>query len=341
MQRKPIKKSMSVNQICKMIKSGKISFENPLQRPAGQWKIDDQSLLIDSLITMCVPDIFALNYMDKDNNYNRMFDIIDGKQRLSSIASYIENKWALTKLNPIQLEPNGEIYDISGKKFMELPEDIREEIKDYMLDFKIIELEGNEDDKKVVKELFLRLNNEKPVSQEHKTFIEANSNIQEFVRRIILEHKLFREISYFTPSSIKKSDKEMTIMQSIILVSGIEYKSFRNKDIKKALLENEISKEILELTEKLFDDIVKIFPQYHRQVSKMNIPILVYILSKILEEDKKQTFHLIQKYFNEDMRTGDKYKSFCISSTANKINVIGRINTLKEICDVQLNQAAK
>ena len=131
------------------------------------------------------------------------------------------------------------------------------------------------------------------------------------------------------------------IMQSIILVSGIEYKSFRNKDIKKVLLENEISEKTLELTEKLFDDIVKIFPQYHRQVSKMNIPILVYILSKILEEDKKQTFHLIQKYFNEDMRTGDKYKSFCISSTANKVNVIGRINTLKEICDVQLNQVAK
>lgn len=341
MQRRPIKKSYSVGQVCKMINNGRISFENPLQRPADQWKIEDKSLLIDSLLRMYVPDVYALYCMDKNKNYNHVYDIIDGKQRLTTIASYIANEWALTNLKPIQLESTGEVYDISGKKFSELPEDAKEEIKEYMLDFKIIELEGNDDEKSVVEDIFYRLNNGKPVSQEHLTLVKANHNVQNFVRRIVTEHKLFKEVSYFTPTSIKKSDREMTIMQSIILISGLEYRSLKTKDVKKVIHETEISDQVLECTEEAFDGIVKIFPEYYKQVSKINIPILAYIISKTSETNKEKTFYLIQKYFKKDMRPGDKYKSFCMSSTATKNNVKGRIISLEEICSTESKQAAK
>jgi hypothetical protein len=290
---------------------------------------------------MYVPDIYAIDHMDKNKNFNRTYDIIDGKQRLSIISSYIADEWALTKLKPIQSESTGEIHDISGKKFSELPEDVKEEINGYTLEFKIIELESNDDEESIIEDIFYRLNNGEPVSQEHLTLVKAKPNIKDFVRKIVTEHKLFKEIAYFTPSSIKKSGREMTIMQSILLVSGVEYKSFKNKDIKKVFLENEISEETLKATEKAFSDITKIFPEYFKQVSKINIPVLAYVLSKSPEGHKEQIFKLIQKYFKKDMRAGDKYKSYCMSSTATKNNINGRINTLKEICNINIQQAAK
>jgi len=341
MQRRPNERSYTVAQVCKMINSGKITFENPLQRAEDQWKIENKSLLIDSLLRTTVPDIYALNSMNKNNRYNRGYDIIDGKQRLTVISSYINNKWALRKLDPIQLESTGEIYNISGKKFSELPEDVKEEIKSFSLGFKIFELDGSDGEDKFVEELFYRLNIGKAQAKEHLALVKAKLNIKDFARRIVDTHKLFTEIAYFTSAGRKNSVREMTIMQSIMLLSGLNYKTFRNEDVQTFFSENEISEKTLALCEKTFTDIAKIFPEFNKQITKINIPILTYIISNISNENKNQIYSLIKQYFNKDARKGDKYNSFCGRSSAQKSFIKGRINTLQKICNIQIDQAAK
>lgn len=58
MKRSPI--SWNVKQVVTMINKGTITFDNPVQRPGGQWKIEDKSLLIDSALRMFVPDVYAI-----------------------------------------------------------------------------------------------------------------------------------------------------------------------------------------------------------------------------------------------------------------------------------------
>ena len=204
MLRKPL--SWSVRQVCSMINKGTITFDNPLQRPSNQWKIENKSLLIHSILTMFMPDIYAIQFKNEETKTN-IYDIIDGKQRLTTIFSFLNDEWVLTDLKSIKLESTGEQFDISGKKFSELPEEVQEEIKGYTITFKAIELEEDDDEEEVIEDIFYRLNNGAPVSRGHLAFISTKRNVQEFVSKTVTENSLFINVAHFPEGSIKKSNR--------------------------------------------------------------------------------------------------------------------------------------
>jgi len=130
-RRKPANQPWNIKQINTMINKGTISFTHPLQRPADQWELVNKTLLIDSLLTLYCPDVFAIKEKTEQGN---VYSIIDGKQRLTTIHSYIADKWELGTVEPFSLEATGnETYNISGKKFSELPEEVQNEITGYTL----------------------------------------------------------------------------------------------------------------------------------------------------------------------------------------------------------------
>lgn len=336
--------SWGIAEICDMISKGTITFENPIQRPAGQWKKENESLLIDSILqSFVIPPIYTIGdtRINAKGKKIKINDVIDGLQRLTIISSFLADKWRLTKLKPITLRTTGEEFDISEKLFSELDKSVQRAIENYSLAFNITELEESDSRRGIAQDIFCRLNNYTSVSKEHMAWASAKENVQDFVYNIIRNHKLFTDIAHFSPSKVKKSDREMTILQSILLVSNLNYSTFSANNVKKFFVNTDISEETLKLTDKVFSDIVKAFPKHNMKVSKINIPILSYIFANTLEVDKKNVINSLQKYFNKDIRKGDKYKSFCGTGNTEKINIKGRINTLLEICDTKLNQAAK
>jgi hypothetical protein len=337
MLRRPNKMSLTINQINTMIQRNTITFENPLQRPADQWKLDDKNLLIDSLVRMFVPDIYVIKSSVKNEEGRKIeiYDVIDGLQRLTTISSYLADKWALSELEPIELETTGEVYNISGKKFSELPEDVQSEITGYSLEIKYWVLEDEEDEENLITDIFYRLNNGKGMSREHLALVSAGKNIQQFVRRVLTEHKLFTKIAYFTPDSIKKSGREITVMQSIILISGLDYESFASKDVELVFANSNITEDVLKRTEQTFSDIIRLFPKYSKHVSKVNIPILAYVLANTSDEDKEEVMASILKYFNEDTKKGDAYKICTGAGSVKKEKVRGRITALQNICEIE------
>lgn len=199
--------------------------------------------------------------------------------------------------------------------------------------------DGEQED--IVSDLFYYLNDGVTTSNEHLALVKAKKNVRHFVRKIVKNHKLFTDIAYFTPASIKKSGREITVMQAILLVSGLDYRSFEAKDIETFFATNVIAEETLILTENIFTDITRIFTERKKYISKMNIPVISHILASRQGESKKIASCLIERYFKKDMRTGDKYKSFCGAGNVKKNFVKGRISTLQEICNTQLPQVAK
>lgn len=321
MIRKPL--SWNVKQVCSMINKGTISFDHPLQRAGNQWKVEDQSLLIHSILTMFVPDLYAIQIKTDNGN---TYDIIDGKQRLMTIYSFLADEWALTNIEPVKLETTNQTYDISGKKFSELPEEIQEEIKGYSLTFKVIEIEEDEDEENIIEDIFYRLNNGKPMSREHLALISAPRNIQTFVRRIVTESNLFNNVAHFPNGSIKKSDREMSILQSIILVSGLDYNSFAAGDVEKFFIENKVSEETLNKVEDLFDKIADTFNNEHNKfVNKINISSMVALLNTVDDTKKAQEFI---KWYSKNIKRGDSYKIHCGAGCTKKENVRGRVNAL-------------
>lgn len=322
-----IRKSITwnVKQVCSMIQKGSMVFSHPLQRPPGQWKQEDQSLLIHSILTMFIPDIYILQTKTENGN---VYDVIDGLQRLTIICGYLNDQWELTQLEPIKLDSTGEVFNISGMKFSDLPGTVQEEIKGYSLSFKIMELEEDDDEEELIEDIFYRLNNGKAVSREHLALVSAPSNVQQFVRRMVTESELFNTVAHFAPGAIKKSAREITILQSIMLISGLDFESFAARHVEQFFTSNPITDNVLEQTEKCFDLIVEAFGKKTKFINKINIPMLVSLYNSIEDTAKVEEFTL---FYSENTQKDDAYRQFCGAGSVKKENVQGRISALQQM----------
>lgn len=331
------KKSLpwNVRQVCSMIQKGTITFDNPLQRASDQWTIENKSLLIDSLFRIYLPDIWFIQSKNEQNV--NTYDTIDGKQRLTIISSYLNDQWELTELEPVKIETTGEMVNISGKKFSDLPVEAQDQIKSCMLSIKALELEEDEDEEEIVRDLFYRLNNGKQCSREHLAFVVAKRNVQEFIQKMIKEHKLFTELAKYSASAIKKSDREMTILQSILLISGQDYASFTTKDVEAFFDNKEIVTDILTVTEQAFSDIVEAFQEVEDKkimkfLVKINIPVLAYMFAQATNKTEVTT-KLLQ-YIPKAL-PADEYKKWAGSGNVKKVNVVNRVKGMLGICGVE------
>ena len=116
---------------------------NPTHQRRLRWNLVKQSRLIESfLMNVPVPPIFL-----NEDEYGR-YSVIDGKQRLSAITSFLSNNLALEGL---------EIFaDINGNKFNDLPNKLRSIIRTRPTLRAIIILRQSDSDLK--NEVFQRLN---------------------------------------------------------------------------------------------------------------------------------------------------------------------------------------
>ena len=122
--------------ICNQYKKGNISFSHKLQRPIGQWNSKMKSLLIHSLLSG-----FPVNpiYIVEEN---KVIYTLDGSQRTSICIDYINNVFSLNKDTPnisITSNENGESvtreYQIAGKKFKKLDEEVQSTLLACSLEF--------------------------------------------------------------------------------------------------------------------------------------------------------------------------------------------------------------
>jgi hypothetical protein len=326
MLKKPL--SWNVKQVCTMINKGTIIFDNPLQRSPGQWDDESKSYLIHSLFEFFMPDIIALQVKQEKGN---TYDILDGKQRLTRIKDFIDDNWRLTEIPVITLESTNEEYNISGLIFSELPEDVQNELIGYTVTFKAIELDSNDDEEEIVREIFRRWNKGVKVSGEHLAFVSTQKHVREFIHRIITEHKLFTDVAHYAPGAVKKSDKQMTVLQSIILVSGLDYNTFATKDVEKFFMNNNITDEVLNHTEQLFTVIADSFGnQYNKFCTKINITSMVGFLNSL--DNLEQTKNFIT-WYSKNAKSNDEYKQYTGAGSTKKEKVTGRVKGLKTIFD--------
>jgi len=330
------KKSLpwNVRQVCSMIQKGTVTFDNPLQRPADQWSIENKSLLVDSLFRIYLPDIWFIQ--SKNEHNSNTYDTIDGKQRLTILSSFLKDEWTLTTLEPVKIETTGEMVNISGKKFSELPIEAQDQIKSCQLSIKALELEEDEDEEEIVRDLFYRLNNGKQCSREHLAFVVAKRNVQEFIQRMINDHKLFTDLAKYSTTAVKKSDREMTILQAIILISGQDYPSFTTKDVEEFFHDKEITSNVLTLTEQAFTDISEAFQGVEDKVilkfiAKVNIPVLAYMFANAT--NKTEATKKLLNYI-PSAKVADEYKKWAGSGNVKKEKVVNRVKAMLNICGV-------
>ncbi|GME47343.1 MULTISPECIES: DUF262 domain-containing protein [unclassified Pantoea] len=119
------KEQSSVFELLRRESRGNLVLAPDFQRK-DVWDRKHQSELIESIL-MGIP--IPLIYLFEDENGVRQ--IIDGKQRISALKLYINNKFALTDLS---MFPN-----LKGKKFDDIPHLLQSKLEDYQLHSYVIQ----------------------------------------------------------------------------------------------------------------------------------------------------------------------------------------------------------
>ena len=243
-----VKMSISWNckQVSNMIKKGKCSFKNIIQR-SYVWELARKSDLIHSLIeNYPVPPFYA-------RRVDGVYDFLDGKQRMNAIAGYINDDYALTVLPPVSYEPADDDkpieVDISGKKFSELPE----ELQDLILSYTLTIYYYDEITDAQVATLFRKLNNGKPLSTKDRN-IASCVDIENVTS--IGEHSLFN--STMTAKGLENRKQIPLIMKIWCMLNQSEV-SFESKVFNKVMQETVITDEQREELNSVLDELENIY----------------------------------------------------------------------------------
>lgn len=316
----------NVKQTSTMIDKGTLTFNHPCQRPAGQWDIEKESLLIDSILRMFVPAIYGIQ---EELNGQKTYSIIDGKQRLTAIHRYLKDEFSLSNdLDEITLDSGG-TFELAGKKFSELDTAVQETIKSFTLSFAIIEIDENDNEDQIVEEIFYRLNNGAAVSKQHLTFISTSPMVQNFVNDIIKNHNLFIQVAKFSDSQRKKSDPQISVLQTIMILSGLDYESLSAKHIEEFFQNKQISQELLDNVKQYFTILSDTFEnQPNKFVQKIHIHSLCHLISKNMNQlDKVKDFIL---WYSENNKPADAYKNYCGAGNIKKEKTLSRLEGIEK-----------
>ncbi len=136
------------------MEKGKVNYDNAVQRNLV-WDVEKKSLLIHSMIYG-----YAIPAMYFTRDENGVYDSLDGKQRSNAISEFLHDEFALSDDTPAVEDETGNMEEISGMYFSQLPEWVQDKIKDYNLTiYYYADMTEQE-----IREFFRRLNNGKPLS---------------------------------------------------------------------------------------------------------------------------------------------------------------------------------
>lgn len=320
------KDSWSVNSFKKRFEKGEINFDNPIQRGIV-WNKVMSSLYIHSLLYDVLVYQKPFLVSKKENGV----DILDGKQRGTSLIKFINNEFALTGL---QKEPSiilrGEPYNINGKYFKQLDEDLQMKILDFQIDMAILENAPVE-----IEALFFdRSNGGKAMA---KIDLARSKNRSIEVVKEIAQHEIFKAM--FSDKQLIKLPQDEIVVKTwqALNETDPDYSSKHFNDLMEELeITDENKQQIVSVYNKVFEA--------YKTILVKNKEIATSIM--------KKTHFLTYVAFVEQFESVDKLAEWLMlfygnmpteyveaskqQTTSNK-NTTTRINIVKESVEKFLN----
>lgn len=226
----------SAKNVKNMVAKGNINFDHIVQR-SYVWERKRKSALIESMILgYPIPPIYAKRTPDESGKANKAsYAVMDGKQRLSTVAQYLNDEFALTDLEPVPavVDDKETEVNISGSKFSELPESVQDVLASTMFNIVYFDNLTAEEER----ELFKRLNAGKALSTKSRLLASCN-DIEGLMN--IGSHDLFTEM--LTDKSRDNKNQVTLVMKAwCMLYQPIEEVSFEGKDFNPMFEDTHIS----------------------------------------------------------------------------------------------------
>lgn len=320
------KDSWSVNSFKKRFEKGEINFDNPIQRGIV-WNKVMSSLYIHSLLYDVLVYQKPFLVSKKENGV----DILDGKQRGTSLIKFINNEFALTGL---QKEPSiilrGEPYNINGKYFKQLDEDLQMKILDFQIDMAILENAPVE-----IEALFFdRSNGGKAMA---KIDLARSKNRSIEVVKEIAQHEIFKAM--FSYKQLIKLPQDEIVVKTWQALNEIDpdYSSKHFNDLMEELeITDENKQQIMSVYDKVFEAYKNVLIK-DKEISNMIMKkthFLTYVafVEQFESVDKLAEWLML---FYGNMPT--EYVEASKQQTTSSKNTTTRINIVKESVEKFLN----
>lgn len=222
---------ISIASIVKKIDKHTIRFDHPLQRESDQWSPSMKGNLVSDILqgNKLHPLIFAEQII---NGVPIIWDL-DGKQRCTNAYSYVNNgykvsknirrwmiKYQTTKKDESEndiLDENGfpiavnAEFDIRGKKFSDLPEELRDRFLDYSFNYDQY-LNCSEED---IGYHIERYNDGKPMTKPQKGITKIGTEFAEMVKSIS-NMPFFKNIGGYKVSEFKNGMIDRVVIESVM-----------------------------------------------------------------------------------------------------------------------------
>lgn len=323
---KTASKERTLQWICNQHKKGNISFSHKLQRPIGQWSSKMKSLLIHSLLSG-----FPVNPIYTVDEAGTIYTL-DGSQRTSTCIGYINNEFALSKDTPnviIQVTENGESvskeYEIAGKKFKKLDEEVQSTLLACSLEFCTLS-DYTEDE---VKEMFRRQNNGKPLNGKLLRVVYESDQFSDAVYSLAT-HPLMDKLMT-KPLRKNGTDRDLIIQAFMLICTNQEndFTSFRKNDIDSFVIDHADNN--IEKTDVLRVAMDKLDESFEEiKIPITSIPMVLYSGYRVIID--KKSFSKLVDIINEFLigyDSNEEYKQYVQSGTSAPENVRGRFDYWK------------
>jgi len=316
-------KERTLQWICNQYKKGNISFSHKLQRPIGQWNPRMKSLLIHSLLSGF--PVNPIYIVDEDGTLYTL----DGSQRTSTCISYINNEFALSKDTPditITSKENGEPvskeYEIAGKKFKKLDDEVQSTLLACSLEF--CTLSDYTDSE--VKEMFRRQNAGKPLNGKLLRIVNESDEFSDAVYSLAT-HPFMDKLMTKTQRK-NGTDRDLIIQTFMLICTNQEndFTSFRTKDIDAFV--RDYADESIEREDTLRTAMDKFDESFDEiKIPVTSIPMVLYSGYRIVK-DKKSFSKLVDivSEFLVGYESNEEYKQYVQSGTSASDNVRGRLD---------------
>lgn len=192
--------SYSIDSISKQLKKKRIRDDHILQCHSGQWKGFAKSELVSDILRG--KSLTQIIISEEIKNGIKMQWLIDGKQRCTTLDDYLHDGFSISKnvknynikYQAPKVDENGneilnedgfidlewKLFDIRGKKFSQLPE----ELQDIFKDRQIPVLYNMDCTKKDIADDIARFNRSRPMNKAQNGWLGLEESFAEFVENI-------------------------------------------------------------------------------------------------------------------------------------------------------------
>ena len=336
----------SSKQLAAMFNKGTIKFDSYVQRNKC-WDNKRKSLLVRTVLNGFprVPEIYATRESD-----SKVYQCLDGQQRLTTMFDFMNDEIVLDELEPV-IDDDGNVYELTGKKFSDLDEILQDIILTYS--WRVAYYDDLDDDE--IAELFYLINNSKPLSQiEHVRCISPSlKTIQE-----IGKHELFT--TALTEKAFEKYTHEDLVMKSYIMLTS-DTPSLDNKFVRPIMETAVFTKNNIDNLNAIYNRIINtyktIISDTSEETSKLSKRIakrlltrthmlsIIPIVKRSLDENvSDEMFTNWVKNFFCGTKSATKYEAYncrCTSGSGHADNIKVRLETIQKDYEEFMKQYEK